>query len=98
MRSGRAAENFLYDGETFIAFDTAYRAADLDAWHRLLVERGHHRCAGMRQVVADAVVDGKAYVYESIRTGVWVGEAASVLGTPARLPVEQVRVERVNNE
>ena len=43
----------------------------------------------------DAVVEGKAYVYESIRTGVWVGEAAAVLGTPARLPVEAVRVEPV---
>lgn len=41
----------------------------------------------------DAVVEGKAYVYESIRTGIWVGEAAAVLGTPARLPVEQVRVD-----
>jgi hydroxymethylpyrimidine/phosphomethylpyrimidine kinase len=40
----------------------------------------------------DAVVDGKAYVYEAIRTGVWVGEAAAVLGTPTRLPVEIVKV------
>ncbi|HQL49737.1 MAG TPA: bifunctional hydroxymethylpyrimidine kinase/phosphomethylpyrimidine kinase [Kiritimatiellia bacterium] len=43
----------------------------------------------------DAVVEGKAYVYESIRTGIWVGEAAAVLGTPARLPVEQVRIDNV---
>jgi len=43
----------------------------------------------------DAVAEGKAYVYESIRTGTWVGEAAAVLGTPARLPVEQVRIDHV---
>jgi len=41
----------------------------------------------------DAVAEGKAYVYESIRTGTWVGEASAVLGTPARLPIEQVRVD-----
>lgn len=41
----------------------------------------------------DAVVDGKAYVYEAIRTGVWVGEASAVLGTPTRLPTEKVTVE-----
>jgi hydroxymethylpyrimidine/phosphomethylpyrimidine kinase len=41
----------------------------------------------------EAAVEGKAYVYEAIRTGVWVGEVAAVLGTPARLPTEAVRVD-----
>lgn len=41
----------------------------------------------------DAVIAGKAYVYEAIRTGILVGEAASVMGTPKRIPVEDVRVE-----
>lgn len=40
-----------------------------------------------------AVVEGKAYVYEAIRTGVSVGEVATVLGTPQRLPIEQIRVQ-----
>ncbi|MEI6645806.1 MAG: bifunctional hydroxymethylpyrimidine kinase/phosphomethylpyrimidine kinase [bacterium] len=40
-----------------------------------------------------AVVEGKAYVYESIRTGVSVGDAATVLGTPQCLPIEQIRIQ-----
>ncbi len=40
----------------------------------------------------DAVVAGKAYVYEAIRTGVRVGTEATVLGTPMRVPVEQVTI------
>ncbi len=44
----------------------------------------------------DAVVDGKAYVYEAIRTGVWVGEGAAVLGTPVRLPLDRVTLEAVD--
>jgi hydroxymethylpyrimidine/phosphomethylpyrimidine kinase len=40
-----------------------------------------------------AVVEGKAYVYESIRTGVSVGDAAAVLGTPQCLPIEQIRIQ-----
>jgi hydroxymethylpyrimidine/phosphomethylpyrimidine kinase len=38
----------------------------------------------------DAVIAGKAYVYEAIRTGVRVGSRAAVLGTPARMPVEVI--------
>ncbi len=45
--------------------------------------------------LVEAAVEGKAYVYEAIRTGVWVGEVAAVLGTPGRLPVEAVRLESV---
>ena len=45
------------------------------------------------ECLVDAVVAGKAYVYEAIRTGVWVGEAVAVLGTPTKLPLEQVRIE-----
>ena len=40
-----------------------------------------------------AVIEGKAYVYESIRTGIYVGEVATVLGTPQRLPVEEIRIQ-----
>jgi hydroxymethylpyrimidine kinase/phosphomethylpyrimidine kinase len=43
----------------------------------------------------EAVAEGKAYVYESIRTGVRVGEQAAVMGTPKRLPVEAVSRETV---
>jgi hydroxymethylpyrimidine/phosphomethylpyrimidine kinase len=40
-----------------------------------------------------AVIEGKAYVYESIRTGIYVGEVATVLGTPQRLPIEAIRIQ-----
>jgi hydroxymethylpyrimidine/phosphomethylpyrimidine kinase len=40
-----------------------------------------------------AVAEGKAYVYEAIRTGRVIGPFAAVLGMPARLPVEAVRRE-----
>lgn len=40
----------------------------------------------------EAVIQGKAYVYEAIRCGVRIGERATVLGTPSRLPVDAVRV------
>jgi hydroxymethylpyrimidine/phosphomethylpyrimidine kinase len=40
-----------------------------------------------------AVAEGKAYVYEAIRTGRVIGPFAAVLGMPARLPVEAVHRE-----
>ena len=49
--------------------------------------------AACGNTLLDAVIAGKAYVYEAIRTGIPVGEAASVTGTPERIPVEDVRVE-----
>ncbi len=46
----------------------------------------------------EAVIAGKAYVYEAIRTGVRVGDRATVLGTPARIPVEAVTVRRYEQQ
>ncbi|MDD5708753.1 MAG: bifunctional hydroxymethylpyrimidine kinase/phosphomethylpyrimidine kinase, partial [Kiritimatiellae bacterium] len=43
----------------------------------------------------EAVIEGKACVYEAIRTGRRVGARATVLGQPERLPVEQVMVTEV---
>jgi thiamine pyrophosphokinase len=42
-----------------------------------------------------AAIEGKAFVYEAIRTGRRVGPRATVLGQPERLPVEDVMVEEV---
>jgi len=94
-----AAEDFLYDGESVYRITTP-RIVQPISTHGTGCSLSAAITAALAcgKSLLDAVVDGKAYVYESIRTGVWVGEAASVLGTPARLPVEQVRVERVNNE
>ena len=41
----------------------------------------------------EAVVDGKAFVYEAIRTGRMVGSSAAVLGQPERLPRSVVTIE-----
>ncbi|MFO7938066.1 MAG: bifunctional hydroxymethylpyrimidine kinase/phosphomethylpyrimidine kinase [Kiritimatiellia bacterium] len=45
----------------------------------------------------DAVIEGKAYVYEAIRTGVYVGECVAVLGTPRSIPVEEMRIIKDGN-
>lgn len=41
----------------------------------------------------EAIQEGKAYVYESIRTGVNVGECATVLGTPTNIPINQIQIK-----
>lgn len=41
----------------------------------------------------DAVAEGKAYVYESIRTGVCVGKRATVLGTPSDIQAALGKVQ-----
>lgn len=51
--------------------------------------------AACGHTMLDAVIDGKAYVYESIRTAVHVGEVCTVLGMPKRIPVDAVRVDKV---
>jgi len=45
----------------------------------------------------EAVIDGKAFVYEAIRTGRTVGPGAAVLGQPERLPRSVVTVEVARN-
>jgi hydroxymethylpyrimidine/phosphomethylpyrimidine kinase len=91
--TGAAAEDLLFDGETLFRLSTPRLAQPLSTHGT-----GCSLSAAITAALAcgksllDAVVDGKAYVYESIRTGVWVGEAVAVLGTPARLPVEVVDV------
>ena len=43
--------------------------------------------------LTDAVVEGKAYVYGAIRSGMQVGEAVAVLGVPEALPLDAITVE-----
>jgi len=91
---GACAEDVLFDGAQLCRL-SAPRIADPLSTHGT----GCSLSAAIAASVAcgksllDAVVEGKAYVYEAIRTSVRVGEVAAVLGTPARLPVEVVRVE-----
>ena len=41
--------------------------------------------------MTEAVIEGKAYVYESIRTAVNIGECSAVLGTPESLPLDVIK-------
>jgi hydroxymethylpyrimidine/phosphomethylpyrimidine kinase len=93
---GPAADDFLFDGATLLRL-SAPRIDQPLSTHGTGCSLSAAITAALAcgKSLTEAVVDGKAYVYESIRTGVWVGEAAAVLGTPARLPVEVVRVENV---
>ncbi len=45
------------------------------------------------QTLTEAVITGKAFIYESIRTGIRIGPACGVLGTPASLPRENVMLD-----
>ncbi len=90
------AEDVLYDGECVYRIATP-RIDQPVSTHGTGCSLSAAIAAALAcgKTLLDAVVEGKAYVYESIRTGIWVGEAAAVLGTPARLPVNQVRMDTV---
>ncbi|MDD2455407.1 MAG: bifunctional hydroxymethylpyrimidine kinase/phosphomethylpyrimidine kinase [Kiritimatiellae bacterium] len=94
-RGGAAAADLLYDGERLYRFSTPRLDSPLSTHGT-----GCSLSAAITAALAcgkglvEAVTEGKAYVYESIRSAVMVGECAAVLGTPARLPVEAVRVEK----
>ncbi len=94
-RSGAEAEDVLYDGERVYRFSTPRLENPLST-HGTGCSLSAAITAALScgNCLVDAVTEGKAYVYESIRSAVMVGECAAVLGTPARLPVEAVRVER----
>lgn len=92
-RSGAAAEDVLYDGERMYRFSTPRLDSPLSTHGT-----GCSLSAAITAALAcgkgltEAVTEGKAYVYEAIRSAVMVGECAAVLGTPARLPVEAVKI------
>ena len=45
------------------------------------------------RTLLDAVREGKAYIYEAIRTGCHVGKKATVLGIPKQLPLGTVKIQ-----
>ena len=87
------ARDLLYDGESAIWFESPCIEAPLSTHGT-----GCSLSAAITASLAkgkdlhDAVTEGKAYVYESIRTGVHVGECTAVLGTPQTIPMEAVRI------
>lgn len=94
--SGVCAEDVLFDGQTLSLLSTP-RIDDPLSTHGTGCSLSAAITASLScgRALLDAVAEGKAYVYEAIRTGAYVGEQAAVLGTPKRLPLECVRVETV---
>lgn len=95
--SGVCAQDVLFDGLSLRRLSTP-RVAEPLSTHGTGCSLSAAIAASLAcgSELLDAVVQGKAYVYEAIRSGVRVGEAATVLGTPARLPVEHVVIETLN--
>lgn len=92
--AGACAEDALFDGRSLCWLSTP-RIANPLSTHGTGCSLSAAITASLAcgRDLLDAVVEGKAYVYEAIRTGVRVGEQAAVLGTPSRLPLDVVRVE-----
>ncbi len=92
-RHGESAYDLLYDGKKMYQLSTPRIDAPLST-HGTGCSLSAAITAALAcgKTLLEAVTEGKAYVYESIRTGVWVGEAATVLGTPKHLPMEIVKV------
>jgi len=92
--TGMCAEDILFDGERLALFSSPRLEQPLST-HGTGCSLSAAITASLAcgNELLQAVVEGKAYVYESIRTGVFVGEVATVLGTPQRLPVEEIRVQ-----
>jgi hydroxymethylpyrimidine/phosphomethylpyrimidine kinase len=92
--TGICAEDVLFDGDT-LSLVSSPRIEEPLSTHGT----GCSLSAAITASIACgndllcAVVEGKAYVYESIRTGVTVGDVATVLGTPQSLPIEQIRIQ-----
>jgi hydroxymethylpyrimidine/phosphomethylpyrimidine kinase len=90
--TGMCAEDILFDGEKLSLLSSPRLEQPLSTHGT-----GCSLSAAITASLAcgndllQAVIEGKAYVYESIRTGIYVGEVATVLGTPQRLPVEEIR-------
>lgn len=94
--TGVCAEDVLFDGAVLYRLSSP-RIAEPLSTHGTGCSLSAAIAASLAcgRTLLDAVVEGKAYVYEAIRTGAYVGEQVAVLGTPARLPVERVAVEQV---
>ena len=87
------AEDVLFDGEGTTWFSTPV-VADPVSTHGTGCSLSAAIAASLAvgRSLRDAVAEGKAYVYESIRTGVYVGPRATVMGTPAHVDASIVSV------
>lgn len=94
--TGSCAEDVLFDGMSLCRLSTP-RVEEPLSTHGTGCSLSAAIAASLAcgKELLDAVIDGKAYVYEAIRTGARVGEGSAVLGTPSRLPLERVVVETI---
>ena len=92
--TGMCAEDVLFDGER-LSLVSSPRIEQPLSTHGTGCSLSAAITASMAcgNDLLSAVVEGKAYVYESIRTGLFVGDVATVLGTPQRLPIEHIRIQ-----
>ncbi len=95
--AGACAEDVLFDGATLSLLSTP-RIVEPLSTHGTGCSLSAAITASLAsgRALLDAVAEGKAYVYEAIRTGAYVGEQAAVLGTPKRLPLERVLISPLN--
>jgi hydroxymethylpyrimidine/phosphomethylpyrimidine kinase len=90
---GAAARDLLFDGESALWFGSPV-VEDPRSTHGT----GCSLSAAIAAAFAtgkdlhEAITAGKAYVYESIRTGINVGECAAVLGTPRNIPIDSITI------
>ena len=91
--SGPLARDLLYDGRNLVYFSTPRIEAPLST-HGTGCSLSAAIAASLAcgRSLVEAVAEGKAYVYESIRTSLYVGEAATVLGTPRGIPRDIVEI------
>lgn len=93
-REGAAAADVLFDGERLLRLATP-RLEDALSTHGTGCSLSAAVTAALAcgKTLLEAVREAKAYVYESIRTGMWVGEAAAAMSVPETLPLDVVEVE-----
>ncbi len=91
--SDEEAEDLLFDGAELYRFVTP-RVLEPLSTHGTGCSLSAAIAASLAcgRTLIESVTEGKAYVYESIRTGVLVGEQVAVLGTPNHLPLNQVQM------
>jgi len=90
------ARDLLYDGENAYWFSTP-RINDALSTHGTGCSLSAAIAASLAcgNELIEAVTEGKAFVYEAIRTAIGVGECAAVLGTPCILPKDQVTINEI---
>lgn len=96
-RAGEVAYDLLYDGSAMHQLATP-RIEDPLSIHGTGCSLSAAIVASLScgNTLLEATIEGKAYIYEAIRTAVAVGDTATVLGTPQELPRKIVTVTQLD--